>query len=237
MPPLSSRPEVRRGVLRVRLPRRLAQPGEEQRADDERRRVDRDRGARAHDHDQRARGRRADDVAGVLGEADERVGLLELVRRHERGGEAAGRRAEEGLERAVGGAEDQQVPELGAAREEQRGEDGLDGGAAEIAEEHQPAAGHAVGPDAGDEDEERHRHHLRGEHQAELRGAAVEAVEHGERERDREQGVADHGDGLAREEQAEVAMAEDGDGAHGGETVAGALDSLRLYRYSLYRYR
>ena len=41
---------------------------------------------------------------------------------------------------------------------------------------------------------------LRGEHEPELPGRAVELVEHGERERDGEQRVADERDGLAGEE-------------------------------------
>ena len=86
--------------------------------------------------------------------------------------------------------------------------------ASEVGDEHEPAARHAVRPDARGQDEERHRHDLRGEHDPELRGRAVEPVEDREGERDRQQRVAEHRDGLAPEEQPEVAVAKDGDVAH-----------------------
>ena len=99
--------------------------------------------------------------------------------------------------------------------EQQDGGDRLHDRAAEVAREHQRAARQPVRPHAGGEDEERHRHDLRGEHEPELRRAAVEPVEDRERERDREQRVAEHRHGLAGEQQPEVAVAEDGDVGRG----------------------
>jgi hypothetical protein len=107
------------------------------------------------------------------------------------------------------------VPQLGAPAEEEDGRDRLHHRPAEVGDEHEAAARHAVRPHARRQHEERHRHHLGGEHQPQLGRAPVQAVEHRERERHRQQRVADHRDRLAREQQAEVAVAEDGDVTHG----------------------
>jgi hypothetical protein len=214
-PALQLAPEVRVVAGRVRRALRLAQRDQERRTDQERGRVDRHRGAGAEDHDQRARHCRAEHVAGVLRQPDQRVRLLQLGGRHQRGGEAARGRAEERLERAVERRQRDQVPELGAAAQQQRGGDRLDDRATDVGDQHQAAARDPVGPHARGKDQERHRQHLRREHQAELARGAVEPVEHRERERDRQQRVAEHGHRLAREQQAEVAVTEDGDVAHG----------------------
>ena len=91
-------------------------------------------------------------------------------------------------------------------------------------------AGQPVGPDAGDEDQQREREGLRGEHEAELAGAPVELVEDGEGERDREQRVADERDRLAGQQQAQRADPEGGQRvgeAGGGHRRGEATDAAR----------
>ena len=80
-----------------------------------------------------------------------------------------------------------------------------------------------------DEDQQREREGLRGEHEAELAGAPVELVEHREGERHREQRVADEGDRLAGEQQAQLADPQGGQrvGEAGGGHGAGRLGPRR----------
>ena len=69
---------------------------------------------------------------------------------------------------------------------------------------------------------------LRGEHEAELPARAVELVEHGERERDGEQRVADERDGLAGQEHPQRADPEGGErvgDAGGGHRRSEATDT------------
>src|SRR3954447_7120122 len=85
-------------------------------------------------------------------------------------------------------------------------------------------ARHAVADHAADQRERRQRHPLRGQHQPEARRRARQ-LEHGERERDREQRVADDRDRAAAEQQREVAVAESGGAqavvaATGGDTAS-----------------
>ena len=133
-----------------------------------------------------------------------------------RGHQPARRGAEERLEAAVDGDERDQVPQLRRAGQQQRGDRRLHEAATHVRDQHQPPPRHPVGPHAGDQHERGHRDDLRGEHEAELRRRAVQPVEDGERERDREQRVAEHRDRLAGEQQAEVAVAQDGRPEHGG---------------------
>jgi hypothetical protein len=72
-------------------------------------------------------------------------------------------------------------------------------------------AGEAVGPDAADEDEGHPGDDIRGVDESHV-GRRAAGVENRERERDRGEVVADEGDGLAGEEQAELALAQRGDG-------------------------
>ena len=64
----------------------------------------------------------------------------------------------------------------------------------DVGHEHDALAGQPVGPDARREHQHGQRERLRGQHEAQLPGGAVELVQDRERQRHREQGVADERD-------------------------------------------
>ena len=215
---LELRPEVRDVLGRVRRAGAARAARDEERGgDDEGGGVDGERRTGAQDDDQRARGRGADDVAGVLREADQRVGLLELVRpgrargraRPRPGGRAprARRRARTGRSGATARpcrrAAARRSSACTAARP--RSETSI------IARRETRSAQTPAG---------RTRNVIGSTCAASTSpscaGGAVELVEDREGERDGQQRVADHRHRLARVEQAELAVAQDGDVAHGG---------------------
>ena len=184
------------------------------------------------DHEQPAE-RRTEHRPDVLREAHQRVRLLQVLGPGDLRDEAARGRPEERLEGPVDGDERDQHPQLGGARQQQRGDHRLHDHPSEIGHEHEPSAGQAVCPDACRQDQQGEREGLRGEHEAELAGAPVELVEHRERERHREQRIADEGDRLPGEQQAQLADPQRGQrvGEAGGRHGAGRLGPRRAAAY------
>ena len=110
---------------------------------------------------------------------------------------------EERARRSRDRLQDHELPDVGRVREDQHRDCALRAHARDVGDEHHRAARQPVGEDAADEEERDERNGLRGEDVAEV-GRRAGQVEHGERERDRRERVAEQRDELAREEQAEL---------------------------------
>ena len=113
-PALEVGEEVLLGGGRALVPH--AQRGEEGGADHERAGVEGDRRARAGDRDQHAGERRAEHHPEVLGDAHQRVRLLQVLAARDLRDEPAGGGPEARVERAVERDEHDDVPQLGRCR-------------------------------------------------------------------------------------------------------------------------
>jgi hypothetical protein len=107
----------------------------------------------------------------------------------------------------VQAVEHHEVPDPRLAAQQEHRRDPLDERAGEIGREHDRAPRQPVGPHATDQHEDRLRQDPGDQDDAEIgRGAAQ--VEHRERQRDREDAVAQHRDRLGPEEEREIALAQ-----------------------------
>ena len=121
---------------------------------------------------------------------------------------------EERVRRAAHELEDEQLPELGVAREQQQGDGSLRREHDEVGGRHHQVAWDAVGPDAADEDEDDLREPDPRQDEPERGRRAVEVVQHRERERDRRERAAEQGGGAAEKEQPELLLVKRSEPAH-----------------------
>jgi hypothetical protein len=136
-----------------------------------------------------------------------RVGLQQLVARHDVRHDRRERRLEERLADPVDHDQCDHMPELGGLRERQRG-DGADRyEPQQVGDDQQPAALEAVAEHAGDQQRRDHRQRPRESDESEC-GRLVCNVEHEPCDRNQVDAVADERDRLAEPEQPEVAVAQ-----------------------------
>ncbi len=147
-------------------------------------------------------------------EPEQGVGLLEAAGADDAGDQAGRGREEERVRDAADDLEDDELPELRMAADQERSDCSLRREHDEVGRHHDEVARQAVGPDAADEDEEDLRDPDRGEHDPQVGGRAVQVVEDGERERDGCERAAEQRCGAADEEEAERALAESAEAAH-----------------------
>jgi hypothetical protein len=194
---------VGRGSQRIEVERPQAR-----RARRERRRVDCDGPARTRRRDQYAGRERAEDLARRQGACAQGIGRLQLFRRDYLGHQRRRGRVEESGGGAGQAGEQGQRPHLRRSRDEQRRGGALARHPDEIGGDHDRAPRGPVRDDAADQHGADKGQRRAGEHEADRRGGAAH-LEHGERERDGDHAVAEHGHALAEEEQPEAAQAED----------------------------
>ena len=180
---------------------------EEDRPDEVRGRVERERPARSNRGDQEPTGSGTGDLRPVARQPQERVRLLQQPCAHRlrhdplRGGE------EERAGHAADDLERDQVPDLGDAGEHDQRDPGLRGAGEDVGRDHHVVPRQSVRPDAADEDEEDLREEAGGQDEAEVRRRAGQ-VEDGERDRDRRERAPEERDRPADEEQAELPLGE-----------------------------
>jgi len=197
--------EARRGVARrCRHPYLHHECG----ADEERRGVECQRPARADAADHESREAGADDRCRAIRQPQEGVRLLEPAGADDARDQAGRGREEERVRDAADELQDDELPELRAAADQERRDRPLSHEHDEVGRHHDEVARRAVGPDAADEDEEDLGDPDRGEHDAQVRRRAVQVVEDCECERDRSERAAEERYGAAEEEEAELALAE-----------------------------
>jgi hypothetical protein len=189
------------------FPPRDGEHGQERGARDERDRVEREHPCRLRRRDQQAGGGGAEDRDAAPRELEQRVRLLEAVTAHGLGHESRRRRSEERLRGAGDERRRDEHPHLHHVRQQRNRRRSLDRRTDEIAREHDEAARQAVRPDAADENEAGAADGEGGEHQPEGAGTAAD-LEDRERQRDRDQGVAERRGRLAEPEQPERTFAQ-----------------------------
>ncbi len=193
--------------------RRRDRPAQAAEADDARhegQRVHQQRAARAEGHHQQARDRRPEHQRARVHQAAQRVGLLQLLAGDELGHEAVDGRLEEGVRGPVDQAEQRQVPpaRLVGDQEETGGE--LAEQPHDVRAEHQRPPVRPVGDHPRDQGEDEERDRGRGGHQPHL-GRAGSRGQHGERQRDHGDAVAEPRERLSDEQQPELRLlAQDG---------------------------
>ena len=181
--------------------------GQERRADGERGGVDGERPARPDAHHEHARERRPGDPAPGLGQAAQRVGLLEALRADDGGHDPGDRGVEERARGAGDRREGGDRPDARLAGDQQRRHQAVRGEPDDVGGHHQRAPRQPVGPHAADEQERDERDRPRREHDAEVARRARQ-VEHREGERDADHAVAQQRDALADEQEPERALAQ-----------------------------
>ena len=165
--------------------------------------VDRERPARADSDDEQPCHRRAENERRALGQADQRVRLLQATSAGDLGDQSRRGGAEERGGAAHDRRRDHEHPELERSGDQSHRDERLGGRTKAVADEHDPPSRQAVRPHAADEDEEHACDRERGEHQPEVAGRPVQIRQHREGQRDGNQRIADRRRGLAEPEQAE----------------------------------
>ena len=121
------------------------------------------------------------------------------------GDQASRGREEECTRRTDHSRADDQVPEVGAAGQEQPGENDLHPSAHDVRDDHHQLAGETVGPYAADEDQEDAGQREGSQHQTDACRRAAQA-QHREGHGHRDEGVANGTRGLADPQQPELSF-------------------------------
>ena len=213
VPPSLAHPRDARGRGLGRR-RDRAHAGEEGQRDEERRGVDRVRGAEPERRDQHAGEGRAGDLRRVAAEAVERRGGGQLVARHEPRQHRVERRALEPARARHPRRDDEQHPDVRLVEQRVGEEDQREDEQRRVGDEDQPAAVVGVGQRPAEQRREQQRHDLREADQAHQQRRARQVVDL-ERDRDVREHRARVRDRLADVEQPELAMPPEGTGVDG----------------------
>ena len=199
------------GDQRVPGPRLPALPRahlrQEDGGDEERRRVERERPARADAEHERGRQRRARELRDGLHDRGRRVGLLQHRLGHGLRHEPRERGPEERLRGAEHGLDDHDVPDLDGAGEDQRRQQRVHRRADQIRGQHHAVARQPVRPHAAEQQAADERDRVRGEDEPDV-GRRPD-LGHVQRQRDEHHPVAERARALSEPEQAELPLSQD----------------------------
>ena len=180
---------------------------QQQRAENERRSVERERLAGTNAQHERGGEQRPDQEGQVRGRLAQRLGVLDAGLGHGLRDQARVRGLEERLGGAEPGLDQDDVPEPHGAGENEHGQRRVKRGARQVGGDHDPVAGQAIRPHAAEQQQHHERQRLRSEHQSEV-GRRPGAQRDEQRQRHDDDAVADHAGRLAEEQISEVLVAQ-----------------------------
>ncbi len=203
------RARLRRGVVAGHPGHR---PGmhahRQQRADDKRRGVERERLAGPDaEHEQRGQSG-SDEERQVRHRLGDRFRVLKQLRRHGLRDQPGVRRLEEGLREPEQNLDHDELPDRERPREDQRREQRVQHRAGHVGGDDDSLPGQSVGPDAAEQQQRHKRERLRSENKSQVRRRAG-ALRDVQRERDEHDAVADRAGGLTEEQISKVGEAQD----------------------------